>query len=151
MLRVLPLLALQISLMNGPVKPKQYVAYAPEQVVVQAGKRSFVELHFSVLNGFHVNSHTPNSELLIATNLVLKPATGVTVGTAEYPNGQEYSFSSSPGEKLDVYAGTFAVKLPVEVAAGEHTVDGVLRYQACDRAACYPPRTLPVSLVVVGK
>jgi hypothetical protein len=25
---------------------------------------------------------------------------------------------------------------------------GVLRYQACDNAACYPPKTLPVSFDV---
>ena len=35
---------------------------------------------------------------------------------------------------------TFAVKVPVVAAAGEHTVAGSLRYQACDHAACYPPK-----------
>ncbi len=142
---------MQIGAMDAPPKPKQYVVYASEQQMVKAGKKSFVELRFSVMDGYHVNSHTPKSELLIPTNLALKPAAGVTAGAAEYPKGQEYSFSFSPGEKLDVYAGTFTVRVPVEVAAGEHTVDGTLRYQACDHAACYPPKTLPVSVVVVGK
>jgi hypothetical protein len=142
---------LQMGGMDAPPKPKQYVVYASEAQTVKAGKKSYVELHFSVMDGYHVNSHTPKSELLIPTNLVLKPVGGVTVGTAEYPKGQEYTFSFSPGDKLDVYAGTFAVKVPVEVGMGEHEVDGALRYQACDHAACYPPKTLPVSFVVVGK
>jgi hypothetical protein len=45
-----------------------------------------------------------------------------------------------------VYAGDFTVKLPVVAAAGEHTVEGSLKYQACDNAACYPPKTLPVKV-----
>jgi hypothetical protein len=31
---------------------------------------------------------------------------------------------------------------------GEGTLNGVLRYQACDNAACFPPRTLPVRVAV---
>ena len=46
---------------------------------------------------------------------------------------------------------TFTVKVPVVAAAGEHTVDGSLRYQACDNAACYPPKSLPVQVVVTAK
>jgi hypothetical protein len=62
-----------------------------------------------------------------------------------------YSFSFDPTEKLDVYAGDFTMKLPVVAAAGEHTVSGVLRYQACDNAACYPPKTLPVQVLFTAK
>ena len=34
---------------------------------------------------------------------------------------------------------------------GEHTVDGMLRYQACDKAACYPPKSLPVQVELMAK
>ena len=40
-----------------------------EQQMVAAGKRSVLELHFRVVDGFHVNSHTPKSELLIPTQI----------------------------------------------------------------------------------
>ena len=135
----------------GPAKPKSYVVYSSEQQTVAAGKKSVLELKFVVNDGFHVNSHTPKSELLIPTNLTLKPSDGVKALPAEYPKGQEYSFSFEPGEKLDVYSGAFTVKVPVEAAKGEHSVDGVLRYQACDHAACYPPKSLPVSVVFTAK
>ena len=46
---------------------------------------------------------------------------------------------------------TLALTLPVVAAAGEHTIDGSLRYQACDNAACYPPKTLPVQVVFTAK
>jgi DsbC/DsbD-like thiol-disulfide interchange protein len=132
-------------------KAKSFVVYDSEQQAVAAGKRSVLELHFRVVDGFHVNSHTPKSELLIPTQITFQPAAGVKAGTTEYPAGVSYSLSFDPTEKLDVYTGNFTIKLPVIVEAGTHTVDGSLRYQACDRAACYPPRSLPVQVVVTAK
>jgi hypothetical protein len=103
------------------------------------------------MEGYHVNSHTPKSDFLIPTTLKLDAADGVKAGATEYPAGKMYSFSFDPTEKLDVYAGDFTVKLPVVAAAGDHTVSGVLRYQACDNAACYPPKTLPVQVLFTAK
>ena len=81
----------------------------------------------------------------------LQPADGVKAAEVVYPAGTSYSFSFEPNEKLDVYTGRFTVKVPVVAAAGEHTIDGSLRYQACDKAACYPPKTLPVQVVFTAK
>ena len=134
-----------------PAKPKSYVVYAAEQQSVSAGKRSVLELHFRVVDGFHVNSHTPKSELLIPTRIELQPAAGVKADAIEYPAGTSYSFSFDPTEKLDVYSGDFTVKLPVVAEVGTHTVDGTLRYQACDHAACYPPKSLPLQVIFTAK
>jgi hypothetical protein len=103
------------------------------------------------VDGFHVNSHTPKSELLIPTKITLQPAVGVKAEEVEYPAGQSYSFSFDPSEKLDVYSGAFTMKLPVVAEAGMHTVEGTLRYQACDHAACYPPKSLPVQVIFTAK
>ncbi|HEY6374453.1 MAG TPA: protein-disulfide reductase DsbD domain-containing protein [Edaphobacter sp.] len=145
-------LVAQMGSLDAPApKPKQYVTFAAEPQVLKAGAKSVVELHFRVVDGFHVNSHTPKSELLIPTQVTFKPADGVKAGTVEYPVGTSYSFSFDPSEKLDVYSGAFTVKLPVVAEAGQHTVDGVLHYQACDHAACYPPKSLPVQVVFTAK
>lgn len=142
----------QIGSLDAPApKPKSFVLYAAEQQTVPAGKRSVLELHFRVADGFHVNSHTPKSELLIPTQMNLQPASGVKAEALEYPAGTSYSFSFDPAEKLDVYSGAFTVKLPVVAEAGTHTVDGTLRYQACDHAACYPPKSLPVQVIFTAK
>lgn len=142
----------QMGTLTSPTtKTKQYITFAAEEQTVKAGKKSVILLRFKVGEGFHVNSHTPKSELLIPTNLTLKPATGVTASVPEYPAGTEYSFSFEPNEKLDVYTGTFTVKVPVVAEAGAHTVEGVLRYQACDNAACYPPKNLPIQAAVSAK
>ncbi len=132
-------------------KPKAFVVYSVEQQDVAAGKRSVLELHFRVIDGFHVNSHTPKSELLIPTQISFQTTAGVKAEALEYPAGTSYSFSFDPSEKLDVYSGPFTVKLPVVAEAGTHTVDGTLRYQACDHAACYPPKSLPVQVIFTAK
>lgn len=134
----------------GP-RPKQYVTFQADPQDLKAGKREVVELRFRVADGYHVNSHTPKSELLIPTALKLEDATGVKASAAQYPAGTLYSFSFNPSEKLDVYTGDFIVKLPVVAQAGTHTVTGTLHYQACDNAACYPPRNLPVRIAVTAK
>jgi hypothetical protein len=144
--------AQQVGNLDAPApKTKSFVVYAAEPQIVTAGKRSVLELNFRVVDGFHVNSHTPKSELLIPTKITLQPATGVKAEEVEYPAGQSYSFSFDPTEKLDVYSGAFTVKLPVVADAGTHTVEGTLRYQACDHAACYPPKSLPVQVIFTAK
>jgi hypothetical protein len=144
--------AQQIGNLDAPApKAKTFVVYAAEQQDVAAGKRSVLELRFRVVDGFHVNSHTPKSELLIPTQVSFQPAAGVKTEAVEYPAGTSYSFSFDPTEKLDVYSGDFTVKLPVVAKVGTHTVDGTLQYQACDHAACYPPKSLPVQVIFTAK
>ncbi|HWW98974.1 MAG TPA: protein-disulfide reductase DsbD N-terminal domain-containing protein [Edaphobacter sp.] len=158
-LLVLPLMpatqvanAQQMGNLDAPApKPKSFVVYAAEQQNVPAGKRSVLELHFRVVDGFHVNSHTPKSELLIPTQITFQQAAGVKAEAVQYPAGTSYSFSFDPTEKLDVYTGAFTVKVPVVADAGTHTVDGTLRYQACDHAACYPPKSLPLQVIFTAK
>ena len=134
-----------------PVKAKQYVVYDSEAQVLPAGRRAVLELRFRVLPGFHVNSHAPKSELLLPTKVELAPETGVKVSAAEYPAGVPFSFAVDPTDKLDVYAGNFVVRVPVVAAAGAHELKGSLVYQACNNAACYPPKTLAVDVLFTAK
>ena len=139
------------SLDEQPRKVKQLVHYASELQVVTAGKQGMLELRFTVEPGFHVNSHAPKSELQIATRVELGQDAGVKVGAAEYPAGKSYQLSSDPGEQLDVYSDQFVVKVPVVARAGDHELKGALTYQACDKAACYPPKSLPLDVVFTAK
>ncbi len=68
------MLPAQVGTLDAPApKPKSFVIYAAEQQTVTAGKRSVLEFHFRVVDGYHVNSHTPKSELLIPTQMNLQP------------------------------------------------------------------------------
>ena len=144
--------AAQLGELDAPrPKPKQFVVYASETQVVPAGKPATLEIRFRVQDGYHVNSHHPSSELEIPTLVELAPERGVQLSTAQYPAGKTYSLAFDPNDKLDVYSGEFAVKLPVVATAGSHALHGTLKYQACDRAACYPVRTLAVDVLFVAK
>ena len=151
-LAVAPIASQDLSIPSAThEKNHQYIVYDSEQQSVPAGKHAMLELRFQLEDGFHVNSHTPKSDLLIPTQLTLDPADGVKVAPIEYPAGKTFSFRFDPDEKLDVYAESFTLKLPVTASPGDHEVHGTLRYQACNQAACYPPRTLPISVLFKAK
>jgi len=111
-----------------------------------------VNLNFRVAPGFHINSNAPKSEFLIPTNLKMDLPTDIVLGKIGYPAGTDVSFPFSPDEALNVYTGDFTIAVLVHplrsVVPGKYVMHGVLRYQACDNAQCFPPKTLPVSLDV---
>src|SRR5271165_5746478 len=138
---------------QGPGERVPSVTVAPvSKVQVKAGNPASVEIDFRVGSEFHINSNKPRSELLIPTVLKLSAAEPVSVVGIKYPAGQDVSFAFAPNEKLSVYSGDFSitavVKAPAKVASGDYPVNGELRFQACDRSACYPPRSIPVKFEV---
>ena|SRR5579862_3033563 len=129
------------------------VSIAPVPLVTaKRTEQTIVRLDFRVASGFHINSNAPKSEFLIPTALKMDLPTDIVLGKIEYPEGQDLSFPFSPDEKLSVYSGDFAINVAVHplksVVPGKYVMHGVLRYQACDNAQCFPPKTLPVSFDV---
>jgi hypothetical protein len=135
----------------GPQGPAVKMAPAPVVTAVQ-GKPATVPLSFRVASGYHINSNRPKSEFLIPTVLKVEATTDIVIGKTTYPEGQDMSFAFAPDEKLNVYTGDFKVDVLVRplrsVQAGKYIVRGTLKYQACDNAACYPPKQLPISFDV---
>ena len=121
-------------------------------ITAERTKQTMVDLNFRVPSGYHVNSNTPKSEFLIPTALKMDLPTDIILGKIGYPAGTDMTFPFSPDEKLSVYSGDFTIAVGVHplhsVVPGKYIMHGVLRYQACDNAACYPPKTLPVSFEV---
>jgi DsbC/DsbD-like thiol-disulfide interchange protein len=130
---------------------KEHVALLSDTVDVTPGKEQLVELRFRVDPGFHINSHTPKDELLIPTVLKLDAANGVKVLDEQYPAGTPFRLDIGAGDTLDVYQGEFRVVVRMVLPKGATDLVGSLRYQACDHAACFPPRTLPVKVAVMAK
>jgi hypothetical protein len=137
--------------MPGPKGPVVTMAPAPLVNIIQ-GKAGTVPLSFRVAGGYHINSSQPKSEFLIPTTLKIDAATDIVIRKVVFPAGQDMSFPFAPDEKLNVYTGDFTVDVVVRplhsVLKGKYMVRGTLKYQACDNAACYPPKQLPVSFEV---
>jgi hypothetical protein len=121
-------------------------------VTAQRTSQTLVPLNFRVAPGFHINSNAPKSEFLIPTQLKMDVPTDIVLGKIQYPEGKDVSFPFSPDEKLNVYSGDFTINVAVHplhsVVPGKYVMRGNLRYQACDNAQCFPPKTLPVSFDV---
>jgi hypothetical protein len=134
----------------GP-SPSVTMAPVPLTTTPRAAQTT-VDLNFRVNPGYHINSNAPKSEFLIPTSLRFDLPTDIILGKIFYPAGEDLSFPFSPDEKLSVYSGDFTIGLAVHplasVVPGKYVMHGVLRYQACDNAACYPPKNLPVSFEV---
>lgn len=154
----LVLLLAAFTAAQSPGNKQPSVIMAPMgPVQVRPGATTDVELAFRVDEGFHINSNKPHSDFLIPTALKLAGPDQVSIIAVKYPAGQDQTFPFSPNEKLSVYSGDFSLTATVKAAAkamaGNYPVKGELTYQACDKAACYPPKTMPVEfqVAVVGK
>ena len=136
-----------------PGRRQPSVVYEPPELTsIDRGHLGGVRLQFRIAPGYHINSNQPKQEYLKKTELQLDPPTDVVVSGVTYPEGEDRSFPFAPDEKLSVYSGDFAVKVLVHplknVLPAKYAIHGILRYQACDNAACYPPKQLPVSFEV---
>jgi hypothetical protein len=130
------------SAVNSKAQAVKYLF--PEQVSVAAGKDAVIDLHFKVNDGMHINSHAPRDKNLIATRLMV-------VEPQDFPAGSDYALAAMPDEKLSVYTGEFVIHAHVQATAGQHMLEGALRYQACDVNSCYPPRQAPIAVSVIAK
>jgi len=163
MKRLAPLPVLMLALAAGLAAapdiggvPERVVFLGPAApVMVYAGRSSKALLEFRVGATYHINSNTPKSELLIPTLLLLTPPPELSVGKVSYPAGLDATFPFAPTETLNVYAGRFILNTTVSASAkatpGAYKMRGVLKYQACDDRACYPPKQMPVEFDVTVK
>jgi hypothetical protein len=138
--------ASRLTLNSSPV---EYLF--PEQVTVAAGKPSVVALHFRIGEGLHINSHTPKDEYLIPTTFSIPDGLGVKLEEASYPAGTEFTLPADPATKLSVYTEEFVIQARIVAEAGNHLVEAKLHFQACDKNACLPPKTIQVAIDVIGK
>ena len=150
---LLPLVCALGLAQDAPTLKGPAVSMAPAPLIsVPQGKSGTVPLSFRVIRGYHINSNKPKSEFLIPTALKIDATTDIVIGRITYPEGKDMSFAFSPDEKLNVYAGDFQVGVMVRplrsVQTGKYMIRGTLKYQACDNAACYPPKQLPISFEV---
>jgi hypothetical protein len=137
---------------GDPDKTPPAVRYLyPEQVSIPAGRPAVVELHFRIRDGLHINSHLPLEKSLIRTELVVVEPAGLKVDAVDFPPGADYALRALPKQKLSVYTGEVVLRAHVTARAGEHLMQGALRYQACDADSCYPPKQAPLALDVLAR
>ena len=125
----------------------------PQEVSITAGESGEAVVQLKITNGYHVNANPPTFPYLIATELELTPAAGISVDFINYPNGlsKKFSFADQP---LSVYEGETELKVRLSAKSaqpGTHNLSAKLRVQACDDQVCYAPGTMDLTLPVIVK
>jgi len=117
-----------------------------------SGKRNATveaKIPVTVVAGFHVNSNKPSEEYLIPLKLTWTSTGSLEPGAIVYPKPtqEKYEFADKP---LSVLTGSFDIvasfKIASTASAGPGSAAGKLRYQACNNRACFPPKTVDVSV-----
>lgn len=143
--------AQMIQLGKPPAAKHGEVQLLTDSANVKAGAADEVELRFRVTPGLHINSHTPGDELLIPTVATFQKSAKIEAFDPAYPASERIHLKVGEGADMNVYTGEFRVRVKVKAAAGNQQLDGELRYQACDAASCFPPRSLPIHVAVQAR
>ncbi|MCS6953370.1 MAG: protein-disulfide reductase DsbD family protein [Bryobacterales bacterium] len=119
---------------------------APSEVRASRGGAAQVVIGLEVLEGYHVNSHTPADPYLIPLRLTWKPGPAEPVEILyPEPKLEKFAFAAKP---VSVFTGKFAIttrfRIPATAPLGPAALSGRLRYQACTDSTCLPPRTAEV-------
>lgn len=115
---------------------------------VKRGGATRATVVLSIPGGLHVNSNRPNNEYAIPT-VVRVTSNEARLSAVTYPRGasKKFGFSDKP---ISVYEGraafNFNVTVPANFRGSTIRVRAVVRYQACNDEACFPPREKEVTL-----
>lgn len=131
----------------------QQLLTVPDQqkLTVKRGDTPVHHLKAQLKEGYHANSNTPSEAYLIPLKLTWE-AGQLEVVEIKYPAGklEKYDFSEKP---LSVVSDEFEIATKFKPVAnatlGPGFVTGKLRYQACNKTMCFPPKTVEVKLPVL--
>ena len=116
-------------------------------VEINAGASTETSVRLKVDHGYHINANPASFSYLIATELDVPKADGISAAKVSYPQPliKKFSFSEEP---LAVYENEadLRVTLLADAAAkqGQTSLPAKLRIQACDDQVCYPPGNIDV-------
>jgi len=117
--------------------------------VVHSGQRIALTIDIDLKPGIHV--YAPGVKGYIPIDLAITDSAAVQSHPAIYPASKMLHLKAID-ETVPVYTGQIRVVREITIAkaapAGELTVEGTFRYQACDDQKCYIPATLPLKWTV---
>jgi len=144
-------LALAAALLDEAVRPPVVIVRSPTRLSLAPGTTADVRVTVAVAEGFHVQANPASEPYLIPIRLELGDDPRVHVGLPAYPAGKPYRLKGSSID-FSTYEGTFELCIPLSAprmaAPGDATLEGVLRYQACNDRICLKPAAIPVRISV---
>lgn len=125
---------------------------AASNAVVTVGQRVALTLEIELKPGMHV--YAPGVEGYIPIDWTMKESDAASAHEVSFPKSQMLRLPAID-ETVPAYTGRFRLTRDVTIGAadkvkpalnnaGQLTLEGTLRYQACDDRVCYIPQNLPV-------
>ena len=120
-------------------------------IEINAGASTETNVRLKVDHGYHINANPASFPYLIATELNVPKADGISAAKVSYPKplNKKFSFSEEP---LAVYENQADLKVTLLADAsakqGQTSLPAKLRIQACDDQVCYPPGSIDVWIPV---
>lgn len=114
------------------------------------GAEVIAVLSFKIDEGYHTHSNKPSEPNFIATALTVQAPAGVTASAATYPKGKSEKVEGLD-KPLSLFEDQFTISVPLKLGAAAKlplTIPASLRYQACQGARCYAPKTLKVEISI---
>ena len=122
---------------------------------INAGASTEVSVRLKIDDGYHINANPATFPYLIATELNIPRADGISAADVRYPAALQRTFSFAADAPLAVYEGLAELKVALladkGAKLGQTSIPAKLRIQACDDQVCYPPGTIDVWIPVTVK
>lgn len=133
------------------VSPSQAVTASAAEINLRAGDTAKAEIKIIVADGYHINGNPASEDYLRPTELEIESAAEITVGKPVYPKAamKKFDFNEKP---ISVYEGTVILKVRLQAdksaAIGRSVLHGAIQAQPCNDNACFPRRTVKISLPI---
>jgi DsbC/DsbD-like thiol-disulfide interchange protein len=124
---------------------------------IAPGTRTSLFVEIAPKPKMHV--YAPQQDTYVPVSLTLKESRAVRAQPPVFPKPEKYFFAPLKETQL-VYSSPFKIAVDVTLAASAVlrkmgitpssplTIEGTLRYQACDDEICYLPESVPVSWTI---
>jgi DsbC/DsbD-like thiol-disulfide interchange protein len=137
----------------GPVTTRHLtITTSASQATVTPGEK--VSLHVDVAPKPTIHVYAPGQKDYIAVSVTLLTNPAVKPAAIQFPKPEKREVKEL-GETQLVYSKPFRIVQDITLAkspaAGELTVKGAVKYQACDESICYAPITVPVAWTLTVK
>ncbi len=116
----------------------------------QSGKYPIL-IRIEIAKGWFIHGAAEEEEYLIPTVLSFEETVGLKIPDIKFPEPEKkkFEYTSKP---VEVYSGRIYIEANLTVSetadAGNHTVRGVLSYQACSETSCRPPEDVAIEIPV---
>ncbi len=133
---------------DGVVAVQPYVNVS----ALRPNDQATLALDIEVARGFHIQMNRPPDRSLVSTEVIIETPEGLDFSVPVFPEPLQPLHPLEGSEELKEYRGRVTVFVPIRarkfLEAGETTIRGFIRYQACDEKNCQPPAYADFSIKI---